>query len=102
MLCFGSGLHDVRKKLLQNAYVAAIGPQNAGKTTALTKIFPGLLDLPNKDTISIGMSKHTLDVTTYEFDNLTIVDFPGFNTITESGQDKSVSKKIRTSMTLCC
>ncbi|RUP48598.1 hypothetical protein BC936DRAFT_144327, partial [Jimgerdemannia flammicorona] len=95
-------LHKIRKKMISNAFVSAIGPQNSGKTTALTKMFPGLWDLPNASTIGIGLGSHTRHITTYEFDNLTIVDFPGFNTINESdtsGPDTSLS---RNAMTKCC
>ncbi|RUS30843.1 hypothetical protein BC938DRAFT_478892 [Jimgerdemannia flammicorona] len=95
-------LHKIRKKMISNTFVSAIGPQNSGKTTALTKMFPGLWDLPNASTIGIGLGSHTRHITTYEFDNLTIVDFPGFNTINESdtsGPDTSLS---RNAMTKSC
>ncbi|RUS26838.1 hypothetical protein BC938DRAFT_484054 [Jimgerdemannia flammicorona] len=98
-------LHKIRKKMISNAFVSAIGPQNAGKTTALTKMFPGLWDLPNANTIEIGLKSHTRHITTYEFDNLTIVDFPGFNTINESdtsGPDTSLSPKLRNAMAKSC
>lgn len=98
-------LHDVRKKLLHNAYVTAVGPQNAGKTTALTKIFPGMLKLPNANTIAIGLSHHTRHISQYEFENLTIVDFPGFNAVNEtdtSAPDMKLSEKLRDTMIQSC
>ncbi|RUS18210.1 hypothetical protein BC937DRAFT_89037 [Endogone sp. FLAS-F59071] len=98
-------LHDVRKKLLHNAYVTAVGPQNAGKTTALTKIFPGMLKLPNADTIARGLSHHTRHISQYEFENLTIVDFPGFNAVNEtdtSAPDMKLSEKLRDTMIQSC
>jgi hypothetical protein len=94
-------LHDVRRKLLEHAFVTAIGPQNAGKTTSLVSLFPGILKLPNSDTIKIGIGSHTRSPVTYEFEHLSIVDFPGLNAVNEdenSAPNMKLPEKLRNSI----
>jgi hypothetical protein len=94
-------LHDVRRKLLEHAFVTAIGPQNAGKTTSLVSLFPGILKLPNSNTIKIGIGNHTRSPVTYEFEHLSIVDFPGLNAVNEdehSAPNLKLPEKLRNTM----
>ncbi|CAG8794043.1 3823_t:CDS:2 [Gigaspora margarita] len=98
-------LHDVRKKLIEHVFLIALGPQNAGKTTALVKLFPGMKKLSNSDTIQIGIGSHTRNFTTYEFDHLSIVDSPGLNTVNEneySALNIDLPEKLRNNIRQSC
>ena len=69
-------INDLRIIYSEQCFIGFVGPQNAGKSTLLNKLFD--------KRASTGMREHTLEPTRYTVaDNIMAIDFPG----TDSLQD---------------
>ncbi|KAJ3341617.1 hypothetical protein HDU93_004519 [Gonapodya sp. JEL0774] len=90
MVCL---ISEVRRCLLNTAFVAAIGPQKHGKSTALKQMYP------NASVEGADYSIHTERLTFYEVPgaNVTLVDFPGYTGVT-GGTGHKVSAAVAESL----
>ena len=69
-------INDLRNIYSIQCFIGFVGPQNAGKSTLLNKLF-------NKSA-STGMREHTLEPTRYAVtDNIWAIDFPGSDSLND-------------------
>ncbi|KXS21033.1 hypothetical protein M427DRAFT_66364 [Gonapodya prolifera JEL478] len=89
-----SYVHQIRESLLDTAFIAAIGPQKHGKTTALKQMYP------NVPVEGAEYSVHTERLTFYDVPGASVklVDFPGYTGVTGGGTGQKVSLKVAESL----
>ena len=69
-----SAVHDIRLAYSKQCFVGFVGPQNAGKSTLLNKLFG--------KTAETGNRTHTVEPTRYKVaENVFAVDFPGLDSL---------------------
>jgi tRNA U34 5-carboxymethylaminomethyl modifying GTPase MnmE/TrmE len=74
-------IHDMRKLFQSHTIVAIAGPQNAGKTTCLTKVFGDFVN-KNLNLDQIGGIRHTVEPNFFMFDDsFSVLDLPGITDI---------------------